>query len=34
MVWMGCAKIRIFTHPIKGLAQNDFILAVKIDKII
>jgi 4a-hydroxytetrahydrobiopterin dehydratase len=35
-IWFGWgyAKIRIFTHSIKGLAQNDFILAVKIDKII
>ena len=29
----GYAKIRIFTHAIKGLAENDFILAAKIDKI-
>ncbi len=35
-IWFGWgyAKIKIFTHSIKGLAQNDFILAAKIDKII
>ena len=30
----GYCKIKIFTHAIKGLAENDFILAAKIDKII
>ena len=25
--------IKIFTHAIKGLAESDFILAAKIDKI-
>ena len=30
----GYAKIKIFTHSIKGLAESDFILAAKIDKII
>ena len=29
----GYSKIRIFTHAIKGLAESDFILAAKIDKI-
>ena len=29
----GYAKIKIFTHSIKGLAESDFILAAKIDKI-
>ena len=29
----GYAKIKIFTHEIKGLAESDFILAAKIDKI-
>jgi len=29
----GYAKIKIFTHAIKGLAENDFILAAQIDKI-
>ena len=29
----GYAKIKIFTHAIKGLAESDFILASKIDKI-
>ena len=29
----GYAKIEIFTHAIKGLAESDFILASKIDKI-
>ena len=29
----GYAKIKIFTHAIKGLAESDFILAAKIDKI-
>jgi 4a-hydroxytetrahydrobiopterin dehydratase len=28
----GYAKIKIFTHAIKGLAESDFILAAKIDK--
>ena len=29
----GYAKITISTHAIKGLAESDFILAAKIDKI-
>ena len=29
----GYCKVKIFTHAIKGLAENDFILAAKIDKI-
>ena len=29
----GYSKIKIFTHAIKGLAESDFILAAKIDKI-
>ena len=29
----GYAKIKIFTHKIKGLVESDFILAAKIDKI-
>ena len=29
----GYCKIKIFTHSIKGLAESDFILAAKIDKI-
>ena len=29
----GYCKVRIFTHAIKGLAESDFILAAKIDKI-
>ena len=29
----GYAKIMITTHAIKGLSENDFILAAKIDKI-
>ena len=29
----GYAKIKIFTHAIKGLAKSDFILASKIDQI-
>ena len=28
------AKIRITTHAIEGLSENDFILAAKIDKIV
>ena len=28
----GYAKIRITTHAIQGLSENDFILAAKIDK--
>ena len=30
----GYAKISISTHAIKGLAESDFILAAKIDKLI
>ena len=30
----GYCKIKIFTHAIKGLAESDFILAAKIDKIV
>jgi len=30
--WAYC-KISIFTHAIKGLAESDFILAAKIDRI-
>ena len=30
----GYAKVKITTHAIKGLSENDFILAAKIDKII
>ena len=30
----GYAKIKIYTHAINGLAESDFILASKIDKII
>ena len=29
----GYCKIKIFTHAIKGLAESDFIVAAKIDKI-
>ncbi len=29
----GYAKVKIFTHAIKGLHESDFILAAKIDKI-
>ena len=29
----GYTKIKISTHAIKGLAESDFILAAKIDKI-
>ena len=29
----GYAKIRIFTHSIKGLAESDFILAAKVDQL-
>ena len=29
----GYTKIKIFTHAIQGLAESDFILAAKIDKI-
>ena len=30
----GYARIKIFTHAIKGLAESDFILAAKIDQIL
>ena len=29
----GYAKIKIYTHAIKGLAESDFILAAKVDQI-
>ena len=29
----GYCKIKIYTHAIKGLAESDFILAAKIDKL-
>jgi 4a-hydroxytetrahydrobiopterin dehydratase len=29
----GYAKIKIFTHAVKGLSESDFILAAKIDQI-
>jgi len=29
----GYARIKIFTHAIKGLHESDFVLAAKIDKI-
>ena len=29
----GYAKVKIFTHSIKGLHESDFVLAAKIDKI-
>ena len=34
-IWFGWgyAKIKIYTHAIKGLAESDFILAAKIDKL-
>ena len=35
-IWFGWgyAKIKIFTHAIKGLHESDFVLAAKIDKIV
>ena len=33
MFGWGYCKVKIFTHAIKGLAESDFILAAKIDKI-
>ena len=34
-IWFGWgyAKIKIFTHAIKGLHESDFILAAKVDKV-
>ena len=34
-IWFGWgyAKIKIFTHAIKGLHESDFVLAAKIDNI-
>ena len=29
----GYCKVKIFTHAIKGLAESDFILAAKVNKI-
>ena len=34
MFGWGYAKIKITTHAIKGLSENDFILAAKIDEIV
>ncbi len=34
MFGWGYAKVQIFTHKIKGLIENDFILAAKINKIV
>ena len=35
-IWFGWgyAKIKIFTHSIKGLHESDFILAAKVDKLV
>ena len=35
-IWFGWgyAKIKIFTHAIKGLHESDFILAAKVDKLV
>ena len=33
LTW-GKVEIKIFTHAIKGLSENDFILAAKIDKLV
>ena len=35
-IWFGWgyAKIKIFTHAIKGLHESDFILAAKIDQLV
>tara|TARA_Y100001936_G_C15983835_1_gene618334 strand:- start:863 stop:1198 length:336 start_codon:yes stop_codon:yes gene_type:complete len=33
MFGWGYCRVKIFTHAIKGLAESDFILAAKIDKI-
>ena len=30
--WSYC-KVKIFTHAIKGLAESDFVLAAKIDRL-
>ena len=34
-IWFGWgyAKIKIFTHAIRGLHESDFVLAAKIDKL-
>ena len=34
-IWFGWgyAKIKIFTHAIKGLHESDFVLAAKVDKV-
>ena len=35
-IWFGWgyAKIKIFTHAIKGLHESDFVLAAKVDKLV
>ena len=35
-IWFGWgyARIKIFTHAIKGLHESDFVLAAKVDKIV
>ena len=34
-IWFGWgyAKVKIFTHAIKGLHESDFVLAAKVDRI-
>jgi len=32
-IWYNKVKLELSTHAIGGLAENDFILAAKIDKI-
>ena len=34
MFGWGYAKIKIYTHSIKGLHESDFVLAAKVDQII
>ena len=34
MLGWGYAEIKITTHAIEGLSENDFILAAKIDQLL
>ncbi len=32
-IWYNKVKLELFTHSIKGLSENDFIVAAKVDQI-
>ncbi len=33
-IWYNIVRLELYTHAIKGLSENDFILAAKIDAIV